>query len=265
MKKLFFLLLIVVFYNAEAQRKRYGSYGRFSQVDGFSFTLKGGTARFFGELKENSGGNFFYGVGINKGLTPHLNLKLDFETGQALKGEEVSFYNSRFSAEYFGVNVIPVLNVGRMIAEDSPINIGMYAGFGWMWFHSTAYDLSSGQVQRYTNDANSRRTEVFKKYGEGRGKTGVYYTKERNIPLGILLSYPIGNRVNLGLDFRINFVRTDKLDATSGKDRSTLSTGANKIWGQLSYSDTPNDKWGYMGLNISYKFLSNRTDYQRGI
>ena len=264
MKKtlLFFLLLVTMYsLDAEAQRRR---FGRYSLIDGWSITTKGGMSLALGELnKKNT--SWVTGFAVNKGVAEFLNLRVEFETG-ILQGQEASYYNSRFKTDFYSINLIPVLNLGRVLFEESPVNIGVYAGIGTIRFNAAAYDLTTGKVQRVTSDIYSRHTPLFQKYGAPVGEDVIYYTRERTVPIGILLSIPVGERINAGLDFRYSFVRNDKLDVTSGTDRSAISaTQGNQLWGAKSYSDTPNDKWGYVAVTLSYKFVSQFSAFQRGI
>lgn len=258
------LLILCLVTTSQAQRRK--AYGRFEDVDGFSITVKTGLTQAFGELNTPKR-QTLYGVDINRGLTPNISLKLAFETGN-LEGEMKSYYNSRFRTDFYQLNLMAILNVGKLIDEDLPFNWTVGAGLGTIGYNAIAYDLTSGAIQRYTSlgTTNGRRTQWFAKYGKGVGEYGIYYTRERTVPLSMAVSYPIGNAINLGLEFRYNFVRNDKLDATSGYDRSDVSKGqAPRLWGSLSYSDTPNDQWAYGAVYLTYKLGSNRREYQRGI
>jgi hypothetical protein len=268
--KSLFLTLVVLFTSlqmANAQKGRYTSYRGYEERDGWSVSLKTGYTQFFGELGDSPKNLAVYGIGVTKGISRNFNLKLDFEAGN-LAGEEKQFYKSKFTSDFYQLNLLGIMNIGNMLSEELPFNLSIYAGIGTMGFNSMAYDLADGHLQRYTSIVgDGGHTPVFSKYGNAVSDQNIFYTRERVYPVGLMMSYPIGNRINLGLDFRYNFVRTDKLDATSGVDRSDISKngGVNKVYGQLTYSDTPNDKWGYAALYLTYKFGSDFRAYQRGI
>ncbi|MFN8353542.1 MAG: hypothetical protein U0Y10_03800 [Spirosomataceae bacterium] len=259
-----FVLILACFIgsDAEAQRRR---FGRYSLVDGFSITAKGGMNIAMVELNEKNT-SWVTGIAINKGISEFFNVRLELETG-VLKGQKVDYYNSRFRTDFYQINLMPILNLGRIIFDESPVNLGVYAGIGTIRFNAAAYDIPTGRLQRVTSDDYSRHTTTFVKVGTGQGDDGIYYTKERTIPMGILLSMPLGESLNVGLDFRYNWVRTDKLDATSGLDTSAMynNNGINLLWGNKTYSDTPNDKWSSVSVTLTYKFASQFSKFQRGV
>ena len=264
---LFLTFLLSSTFNADAQRRRH--YGSYDEVGGWSITLKTGVTQFFGELSAPSF-QALYGLDVNKGISPSVTLKLATEGGN-LSGSKSDYYNSKFRTDFYMINLIAVYNVSRLIDEELPVNIGVYAGLGTMRYSSKAYNATTGEVVRVSSDPSTGldgvHTTLFARWGDPRGKRGIYYSIERSVPLGITASMPIGDNFNAGLDLRYNYIRNDKIDATSGLDRSDLTNkgAAYKFWGPLSYSDTPNDQWAYAAFYVTYKFGSNVRRYQRGI
>ncbi len=262
---LFVLVLTVFEHSADAQRRR--RYGNNEEIDGWSVGIKTGLTQSFGELS-TSVYHGIYGIDVNKGISPSVTLKLSTETGN-LEGSLKTYYNARFKTDFFMVNLIAVYNVSQLIDDDFPVNIGVYGGFGTMRYNSVAYDLTTGEVMRFSSafGSGSAHTPIFARYGNARGSSDIYYSIERSVPVGITLSMPIGNAINAGLDLRYNYIRNDKIDATSGLDRSDIRNTSvpYRFWGQLSYSDTPNDRWGYAAFYLTYKFGSSMRSYQRGI
>jgi hypothetical protein len=266
LRVILFLTAVSLSQNTDAQRRRYGSY---DEVDGWSVTLKGGATQSFGELSSPSFQGIV-GLDVNKGVSPSVILKLATETGN-LAGSKQTYYNAKFRTDFYMISLIAVYNVGKLINEELPVNIGVYGGLGTMRYSSKAYNMTTGEVVRVSSDPATSldgvHTTLFARWGDPRGSRGIYYSIERSVPLGVMVSMPIGDNFNAGVDLRYNYIRNDKIDATSGLDRSDLTNkgAVYKFWGPLSYSDTPNDQWAYASFYVTYKFGSSIRRYQRGI
>ncbi len=96
----------------------------------------------------------------------------------------------------------------------------IYGGAGQIWFRSTAYYLGSGRLQRRSDDSQTLRNNITEL-----NKKASAYTQEWAIPVGFTTSYELTNNLDLGLDFRLNNVNTEKLDATVGGDPSAIYDG----------------------------------------
>ncbi len=73
--------------------------------------------------------------------------------------------------------------------------VDAYVGFGQIFYDSKAYDLTGGVKLRETGKKN-----------------------DWIIPTGLAINYELTSRLDLGLDFRLNYTNSDYLDATWGGD-----------------------------------------------
>ncbi len=122
-----------------------------------------------------------------------------------------------------------------------------------MIFNANAYDLTTHEKLRFTNSELSRRNPVFQKFGNPKNTKVIKKTRERAVPLGIALDYHISRSWRVGLDYRFYFVRSDKVDATSGTSLMNPEES-------LSYSNTPNDVFSAFTVGLTHRFLKKPKD-----
>jgi hypothetical protein len=223
---------------------------RTKEISRFSITARGGLTQFYGELNEQDMLGS-YGIGLNGKISKAIYLGIDYSAGK-VGGQKVTFFNSYFIAEYNAVEVIGRWNLTRQFSrrKEDLFDISVYGGVGMILFHANAYDLDSGELVRFSNSETSKRNPLFLRWGNPRGRAGIKKTHERIIPIGSSFDYNLTERLKVGMDFRFYFVRTDKLDATSGQ-RLINPEEAD------SYSNTPNDKFSLLSATLTYCFAKS--------
>ena len=116
-----------------------------------------------------------------------------------------------------------------------------------MFFTANAYDMTTDELVRFSNSKASKRNQLFLRWGNPGGKSGIKKTRERVIPIGTSLEFILSEKLKVGVDYRFYFIRTDKADATSGQ-RLLNPEEAD------SYSDTPNDKFSLLSVSLTHSF-----------
>lgn len=222
-----------------------------SKPSRLSLSLRGGLSQFYGELNEQDMKGS-YGIGFHGRITKGVVLGLDYSAGK-IGGQKVPFFSSYFVNEYNAVEFIGRWNLTKQFSKkkEDLLDISVYTGVGVMFFSANAFDLNTNELVRFSNSKTSKRNQLFLRWGNPRGRAGIKRTQERIIPVGAMLDYNLTNRLKLGLDFRFYFVRTDKLDATSGQ-RLVNPEEAD------SYSDTPNDKFSLLAVTLTH-YLRKRS------
>lgn len=228
----------------------------------WSVSLQSGPTQFYGDLRQyafypvgttnhdsaNERGAFFGGLTINKQLSHRFGLQLGGSYGK-LRGMKRQPYNSYFRANYTTAELTGSVNLTDLLlssSHTSPWKIDAYAGAGMMFFRSTAYELGTGRVQRFTKN----------NLGDGTVQPASF---ERNwtIPMGVTAQYELTPRFDVGLDLRFTYVNTEHLDATVGG----VSTSAFDLTGNRGRFDgadanhrtSANDKFGYAAITLTYK------------
>lgn len=187
-----------------------------------------------------------YGIGVHGRIARGVTLSLDYSAGK-IGGEKVPFFNSYFINEYNAVEFIGRWNLTKQFSKrkEDLLDVSVYTGAGIMFFSANAFDIDTNELVRFSNSKTSKRNQLFLRWGNPRGRAGIKRTNERIIPVGAMLDYNLTNRLKLGLDFRFYFVRTDKLDATSGQSLDNPEE-------ETSYSDTPNDKFSLFAVTLTH-------------
>lgn len=219
-----------------------------------SVTALGGATQFWGELNQQNS-NRVYGGGLRFNLkeSEAISFGVDVQKGR-LSGQKRPFFNSRFVNHFTSIEFIPRWDVVRGITwnQENKFSLHCFAGIGLAIFSAEAFDLTSNERVRFTNDPEkSGRTPLLKKYGTPVRKTGILKTHERIVPIGIAPGYRLTNAITVGVDLRFYFARTDKLDATSGY-RLINPEEAD------SYSSTPNDIYSASTFFVNYRLLKKR-------
>jgi len=213
----------------------------------YSVTVRGGLTQFYGELQKQDMHGML-GIGLSRKFNNPISLNIEYTIGK-LGGEEIIFFNSYFINEFNSMELLAKWNLTEQFIQnhDGELNINFYGGLGLLMFSANAYDITSGKLLRFTNSASSARNPLFLRWGNPRGSPGIKKTNERIIPVGLSVDYKLFEKLIFGFDYRFYFVRTDKVDATSGM-RLINPEEAD------SYSKTPNDKFSFLSLSATYKF-----------
>ncbi|WP_233855243.1 outer membrane beta-barrel protein [Dyadobacter sp. CY326] len=222
------------------------SYDRHEYLP-FSIQLNGGLTQFFGELNEQDMHGVL-GIHIGRAFNKNVSMQLDFSSGK-LGGEQVNFFNSWFENEYNTFELIAKWNLTEQFSSREPGNahLSIYGGLGLIHFSANAFDMDNNKILRFTNSQLSARNPLFLRWGKPRNLDKIKKTREGMLPLGTSLDYRLLKHWQIGLDYRFHFVRTDKLDATSG--RRLINPEESE-----SYSDTPNDKFSFIAISLAYRF-----------
>ncbi|PWJ57035.1 hypothetical protein CLV98_109144 [Dyadobacter jejuensis] len=211
-----------------------------------------GLTQFYGELNNQD----MQGV-VDLSVSYHFDrrwaLELDYAVGK-LGGERIPYFNSYFITRFNEIGLLAQWNVMEQWNKEktpSRFNIVLCGGLGLMNFNAKAYDIDSNVLQRFSNSSSSKRNGLFLKWGKPHGPSGIKNTHEGVIPLGMVLDFNPRPHWRLGMAYRFGFVRTDKLDATSGYRLVNPEEST-------SYSDTPNDRYSYLVFSVTYRFGSQK-------
>ena len=217
------------------------------ELSAYSLSVRGGLTQFYGEMNSQDMKGMV-GISLERAYTKRFSLALDYTAGK-LGGERIDFFNSYFVNEYNTLELLAKWNLTEQFSKNHTgrFNFNVYGGLGMMYFSSNAYDITSNELVRFSNSALSARNPLFLRWGNAKGPLGVKKTRERVIPLGMSLDYMLSKQWKIGLDYRFYFVRSDKVDATSGMRLINPEEGN-------SYSNTPNDKFSFLSLSVTYRF-----------
>ena len=127
----------------------------------------------------------------------------------------------------------------------------VYAGYGYMWFNSRVYRLGTSQSVELIRTNTNRSSKTA---GEWE-RDGSTYTREIVFPIGSAIHFEASSRIDIGLDFTLNHVNTEKLDVTYGGGGSEQYPRQD-IW-LFRKGDSKLDKWGSIGLSLTYKIGKN--------
>lgn len=210
-------------------------------------SLRGGLTQFYGELNAQAM-HGMAGTGIGKYLNKQFAIQLDYNAGN-IGGEKRAFFNSWFVNEYNSVECLVKWDLSEQFCnrEPGPAHFNVYVGFGQIWFSANAFDLDDNRLLRFTNSEHSARNPLFLRWGPPRGPKGIRKTREGILPLGTSVDYALLEKLKIAFEYRFCFVRTDKLDATSG--RRLINPEESD-----SYSDTPNDTFSFIAVSLQYHF-----------
>jgi hypothetical protein len=233
-----------------------------SKIDGFSITPKIGVASLTGELGEVWTMNPTLGFCVEKGISEKFNLSLEIIGGN-FSGKDTDIYSARFQTDFFQIQTLAFFNLSRLSKNYHKNNfeIKAYTGAGWIWFHTDVFDLKTGNFLRTTADGTTRHTQIFQRAGAGIGETGIFYTRELVVPIGLFLDWQFGERIGLTTNLGYNWVYNDKLDATNSYNLQN----PNIIGGINSYSKTANDGWINISIGLKYRFRVDKSWRPRGV
>ncbi|WP_025765017.1 hypothetical protein [Dyadobacter tibetensis] len=214
-------------------------------------SARAGLTQFFGELNsQDMQANA--GIGVAYWFNRRIGLILDYGVGK-IGGERIPFFNSYFTTSMNEIDLLVSWNITEQFNRAKtpvPFNIKTYAGLGIINFNAKAYDIGTNDLLRFSNSPLSKRNQLFLKWGNPHGPSGIKNTRERVIPIGVALDFRVLPRLAVGLDYRFCFVRTDKLDATSGYRLINPEE-------HTTYSDTPNDRYSFLAFSLVHRFGKN--------
>jgi hypothetical protein len=173
--------------------------------------------------------------------------ELNAQAMHGIGGEKMDFFNSYFVNEYNSAECLVKWDLSEQFSErePGPVHIAVYAGLGQIWFSANAFDLDNNKLLRFTNSGQSARNPLFLRWGTPKGPKGIKKTREGILPLGTSVDYALLAKLKITLEYRFYFVRTDKLDATSG--RRLINPEESE-----SYSETPNDAFSFIAVSLQY-------------
>lgn len=255
-------LCLLASLGANAQYNPKASYEGPAKLNTWSVSVMGGPTQFYGDLREydfypvgvtnsdsySERNSFFVGAALGKQLSHLFGAQLGVSAGN-LVGMKRRQYFSYFEANFVQTDLTGSLNLKSLFFGYNKMKrwkIDAYTGVGVTFFKSTAYELGTGRVRRYTK-VNG---------GDGIVREA-RWEKDWTIPLGLAVHYELSPRFDLGLDFRVNHVNTERLDATIGGDNSSVFDG---VGTRGAFDNTPvrrgataRDKYGYGAIMLTYK------------
>ena len=213
----------------------------------YFLSLRCGLSQFYGELNAQAM-HGIAGIGIGRSLNKQFAIELDYNAG-SIGGEKMAFFNSYFVNEYNSAECLVRWDLSEQFSEKEPgpVHITLYAGLGQIWFSANAFDLDNNRLLRFTNSEQSARNPLFLRWGPPKGPKGIKKTREGMLPLGTSVDYALLEKLKIAFEYRFYFVRTDKLDATSG--RRLINPEESE-----SYSETANDAFSFIAVSLQYHF-----------
>lgn len=217
------------------------------KLNTWSIAIHGGPSMFFGDLREydfwpvnktttdshKESGTFQGGLTINKQLSYLFGARLDGSIGK-LRGMKRRNYNRYFEGNYQDVSLSGTVNLKGLLMGPNKMKrwkVDAYVGFGQIFYDSKAYDLTGGVKLRETGKKN-----------------------DWIIPTGLAINYELTSRLDLGLDFRLNYTNSDYLDATWGGDYDRTPTLNSIKDAKTSHKGNSElDSYGYGSVVLTYK------------
>lgn len=222
------------------------SYDRRSEKPWF-LSLHAGLTQFYGELNGQAM-HGVAGVSVGKAFNKELSVAFNYSAG-CIGGEKAPFFNAYFINEYNAAECLLRWDVTEQWSRYEPGDTHwvLYGGVGQIWFNANAFDLNDNRLLRFTNSIQSARNPLFLRWGRPHGPPGIKKTREGFVPVGTSVEHALLARLKIAIDYRFYFVRTDKLDATSG--RRLINPEESE-----SYSDTPNDAFSFISVSVQCLF-----------
>ncbi|WP_207506872.1 OmpA family protein [Telluribacter humicola] len=267
-KKLYVVLSCLSLFasNAFAQYTYEGN----NKMNTWSITGYGGVSRFFGDLSqydfkrgEREDITGMWGLSLNKQITPVFGAQLTLFNGSLMgsrmdytslaPGETVPVSRDLYfkSPSFVQATIDGTMNLNRLLFGFNKLRrwkFDAHAGFGVMYFHTDVYDMNTDLLLLSSN------TEASSTTAGKWDRNGTIYTREYVVPLGLAIHYELTRRFDIGVDFTINHVNTEKLDLTASDiTRHATSQG---IFGFYK-GESKLDKWGYGAIALTYKLGRN--------
>lgn len=271
-KNLYVTLALLAFISTSAFAQN-RTYEGPNKMNTWSITGYGGITRFFGDLNQYdfkrgdkvpvTGG---FGLSLNKQISPLFGVQLTAWNGNLAgsKMDVVSSITGRSQDVYFRspsflqATLDGTVNLNRLLFGFNKLRrwkFDAHAGFGVMYFTSKVYDLNTDALLLESNTEGSSKTAGTWE------RNGSIYTREWVVPLGLAIHYELSPRFDLGLDFAINHVNTEKLDLTAS-DLTDYATSTG-IFGFVK-GESKLDKWGYGMIALTYKLGKNAVMSKNG-
>lgn len=266
--------------NAGAQTDPYrpnALYEGPNKLNTWSISVRGGSPQFYGDLREydfwpaphpkeyrpaSERGAVGFGLDVNKQLSHLFGASLKLDAGN-LRGAKSRIYNSYFRADYFQTALVGNINMKSLLFGPRKLNrwkIDLHAGFGVLWFKSTAYEIGTGRIKRMSNITQ----EVVDMDGPNGPYAGLDVSSKKRsnavvFPVGLAIAYELSPRFDIGIDFVLNNVNTEKLDATVGGDNTSMYDRAGNRGNIQDYKrgNSDLDKFATPYLTLTYKFGKN--------
>ncbi|RCR66314.1 hypothetical protein [Larkinella punicea] len=215
-----------------------------------SFAVRAGFNQLYGDLKDPLS-TPFAGASLLVPITKTVAVELPFDVG-TLQSQQDDYYHSSAKTRFIqvagavSVDILEWFKQGQKLVELRP-----YGGAGLVFFRAEAIDLTTGTVQRVTNNAGSHRSRDGI---EARGKAGVKRTHELVWLVGLRGATALSRRMSIFGDVRLNLVRTDKLDATLDDNNQVMQTTGPAFTEGNHYGKNSPDKWGFVTVGLNFYF-----------
>jgi OmpA-OmpF porin, OOP family len=275
--------------SAQAQYNPKAAYEGPYKMNTWSVSVYTGPSQFYGDLRQydywpvtkqsfdsqSEAGTYHFGASLGKQLTYLFGARLDLGLGN-LAGMKRRIYASYFRANYVQADISGTVNLKGLLFGPNKMKrwkADVYAGVGQIFFKSTAYELGTGRIRRRSDDSPALRNDIV-----NLNKAAAKYTQEWSIPVGFALNYEINKDFDLGLDFRLNNVNTEKLDATIGGDATSIfdCPTCGRLWeqgvgdgfspGNVSGAPKGNsalDKYGFAAISLTYKLGQKKMQVEK--
>ncbi len=179
------------------------------KLNTWSVSAHFGPGQFYGDLREydffpvtknttdsHSELSFQGGVTLHKQLSYLFGARADLSFG-GLNGMKRRLYYSYFTGSYTDFAISGTVNLKGLLMGPNKMKrwkVDLSVGAGQVWYNSEAYQLGTGEPLRTTGGTRN----------------------DWIIPVGMSWNYELSPRFDVGLDFRLNRVNSDYLDATYG-------------------------------------------------
>lgn len=215
-----------------------------------SVTVRGGATVLFADLNEQAR-DWSYGMDIKVPITRTIAGVLIFDKGH-MQARESAFFVSKAKSQFAQIALGASLDLLRLFKfEGTHSVLDLTAGVGLIYFHTKAYDLVTGKLQRFTSDTTSHHSPDGYKITS---PPGIRYTRELVFPIGLSFNKAMSEQISVHGGVRLNLVRTDKLDATVDNDNSIYDNkGGGNIY-KNQYETNTNDKWVLISAGLTYFF-----------
>lgn len=210
----------------------------FAQDKRWSVGLNGGGMFYYGDFGNAIGKQIGYGFGLklNKKISPIFTIQ-----GQLLN-EKLNATNdsSYLEAKIFDYTINGVVHFP--IAEI--IFPYFFLGVGYTNFQSIRRD-SKGNIKGaygYKKNAHKEETTIPSPFK--------YRQTEVVIPLGLGVKLRVHDNIDLGLEFSLRNINTDKLDVTNKSGDVIKDSGPNSWSTNTSFKNM--DRYGFASLSVTY-------------
>ncbi|MBC34419.1 MAG: hypothetical protein CL663_00030 [Bacteroidetes bacterium] len=210
---LLFVFSMLISLNVNAQDKSvFQSYwylkasigGSYGHTDAELYSIKPDQVQLAGDL------------GFGRQFNPYFGLEVKAYLGK-LKGRKYESAAWTYQAELMDFSLHAIFNISNLIKynPNRDLSFSVFTGIGQTQYNSTGVYNGKTTHVGFSNSV-----------GELKG-SGIQGRKiAMTIPIGLILDYKINERVSANLNFRLNYVDTEKLDARQ--------SGSSKDWYNFS-------------------------------